>query len=341
MNIEAIDYLKIITILILLLFSGFFSCSETTLFSLTLIQREKIRGGKNRTAETILNLLKYPGRLITTILMGNDLVNIAASVIATYLFVALLGMHGKWAAVCVMTPLTMVFAEIIPKTIGIAHNEKVAPLVARPIFIFSKIITPLRWFFEKTAELILRPFGIEPHHPGTPIMEDDFLHMVDISHEDGGLRGSEKELIHNVFEFSDTLVKEVMTPLSQVFSLPHDIFVSNMIKAVKKNNFSRIPIYQNDKTNIIGILYAKDLLKIDLAKLHPKTPLDPKIFRKAIFISENNNVDSLFNFLKYKRIHMAICINSEKKVTGLIAMEDLLEALFGEIYDEHDEESFP
>ena len=213
--------------------------------------------------------------------------------------------------------------------------------MARAIFFFSRLIAPIRWLFEKTAELFLLPFGIKLHHTGAPIMEDDFLHMVDISHEDGGLKGSEKELIHNVFEFSDTLVKEVMTPLPKIFSLPHDISISNMVKAIKKNNFSRIPIFQNDPTNIIGILYAKDLLKIDLVKLHPKTPLDPKIFRKAIYISENNKVDSLFNFLKFKRIHMAICINAEKKVSGLITMEDLLEELFGEIYDEDDEEPLP
>ncbi|MBU0992905.1 MAG: hemolysin family protein [Proteobacteria bacterium] len=336
---EEIVYLKIITIFVLLIISGFFSGSETALFSLTLIQREKLRGKKNKTSMIINELLRYPGRLITTILIGNDLINITASVLATYLLISLFGIQGKWVAIAVMTPLTMVFAEIIPKTIGIAYNEKAAPIVAPPIYFFSKIIKPVRWLFETIANLIIRLFGVDRHNPAKPIMEDDFLHMVDISHEDGGLRHSEKELIHNVFEFSDTLIKDVMTPLDQFFSLPHNISIANLIKQVKKNNFSRIPVHQNDRNNITGILYAKDLLKVDLRKLNPKTTLSPRLFRKPIFISENNKIDTLFNFLKHKRIHMAICVDSNRKVTGLITMEDLLEELFGEIYDEHDEES--
>ena len=331
-------YIKIITIFVLLLFSGFFSGSETTLFSLNLIQRERFRVKGKKTADMIHELLRFPSRLITTILIGNDLINIAASVLATYLFISLFDMNGKWIAVAVMTPLTMVFAEIIPKTIGIAHNEKLAPLVAGPILAFSKLITPIRWLFELFAGLILRLFGVTGHRPLKPIMEDDFLHMVDISHEDGELKHSEKELIHNVFEFSDTLIKNAMTPLDDFFSLSCDTHVAELIRKIKKNNFSRIPVYQKDKTNIIGILYVKDLLRLDLGKLNPKSRLNTRFFRKPLFVSENNNIDMLFNYLKYKHTHMAICVNPQNTVTGLITMEDLLEELFGEIYDEHDQE---
>ena len=143
-------------IFFLLIFSGFFSGSETALFSLSLMQRERIRRSKSKKAAVIDRLLMHPKQLIITILMGNDLVNIAASVVATYLFISILGEHGKWATIVIMTPLTLLFAEVIPKTFSVAHNERVAPFVSGPLYLFSKLIIPLRWIFNESANLIIQ-----------------------------------------------------------------------------------------------------------------------------------------------------------------------------------------
>lgn len=328
--------IKIGIIFFLLIFSGFFSGSETALFSLSLMQRERIRRSKNKRAAVIDRLLMHPKQLIITILMGNDLVNIAASVVATYLFISILGEHGKWATIVIMTPLTLLFAEVIPKTFSVAHNERVAPFVSGPLYLFSKLITPLRWIFNESANLIIKLLGIKKQKPPSAIMEDDFRDMVDLSHEEGELKKMEKELIHNVFEFSDTHLFEVMTPVEKMFCLTEDMDIDTILKHIKKTPFSRIPVCKETADKITGILYVKDLLKVKSKKISGQTKLLPKICRKPFFIPETKMVDELFYILKQKHTHIAICLNDQGMVSGLVTMEDLLEELFGEIYDEHD-----
>lgn len=328
----------IIIIVFLLLFSSFFSGSEAALFSLSLLQREKLSQSGTKSGQIIDKLLSGPRRLIVTILMGNDMVNIAASVVATYMFSALFGESGKWITLAVMTPLTLIFAEVIPKTISASHNEQMAIFVSRPLDLFAKIISPLRWTFDKFADILIRLMGVKSHGSAPPIMEDDFLEMVDLSHEDGVIKRTERDLIHNVFEFSDVLVQDVMTRLENMFCLPYDIKPNELIKAVKENHFSRIPIYRENINNIVGILYAKDLLKLDLSKTTPKSGFLQSISRRPYFVKETMKVESLFQALKQRRMHMAICLNEKGNVSGLITMEDILEELFGEIYDEYDRE---
>ena len=327
---------KAALIFFLLIFSGFFSCSETALFSLSLLQRERLRKSGNKRASLVDKLLLRPRRLIITILMGNDLVNIAASVIATYLFVSLLGEYGKWVTIAAMTPLTLIFAEVIPKTIGITHNERIAPLISVPLNIFAQLISPFRWFFIKLMDCFMKLSGIKKHKPSQTIMEDDFRDMVDLSYKDGELKIVEKDLVHNVFEFSDTHVFEVMIPKEKIFCLPYDMDIESVIKSVKQNHFSRIPVFKGTVDNITGIFYAKDLLKVVTKKYKGKSKLLPVICRRPYFVQESMKVDEVFYTMKQRRTHIAICLNEQEKVSGLVSLEDILEELFGEIYDEHD-----
>jgi len=235
-----------------------------------------------------------------------------------------------------MTPLTLIFAEVIPKTISVNNNEKIAPLVSGFLHLFGTLMTPLIWLFENMANLIIKMTGIEKTTGQEVLMETDFLDMVKMGHEDGELKGIERDLIHNVFEFTDAYVFEVMIPLKKTFLLSYNMKGEEIISYVKKNRFSRIPVYKNQKENIIGILYAKDLLKIDLKKYKDKTGLLQKICRKPYFVQETEKIETLFNILKLRRIHMAICVNEHGKVTGMVSMEDILEELFGEIHDQFD-----
>jgi len=334
--LELTIIIKISIIFFLLIISGFFSGSETALFSLSLMQRERIRKSKNKSAALIDKLLMHPKQLIITILIGNDLVNIAASVVATYLFVSMIGEQGKWVTIAIMTPVTLLFAEVIPKIFSAAHNERVAPFVSKPLDIFGRLISPLRWVFNYVANSIIKLSGAERRKALPAIMEDDFRDMVDLSHKEGELKKMEKELIHNVFEFSDTRVFEVMTPLKKMFCLTEDMDIDTILKHIKEIHFSRIPVREETADKITGILYVKDLLKVKIKKIDGKTKLLPKICRKPFFIPETKMVDELFYTLKQKHTHIAICLNEQGMVSGLVTMEDLLEELFGEIYDEHD-----
>ncbi|GAB6094954.1 HlyC/CorC family transporter [Desulfatiferula olefinivorans] len=332
------EYLKIGGIVILLLISGFFSGSEATLFSLNLVQKERLRNRSKSLASMIDVLINHPKQLIITILVGNDMVNITASVIATGLFISLFPNMGEWITIAVMTPMTLIFAEVIPKTVSVAHNEIFAPVIAGPLRLFHRLFFPVRWFFEVTAEGLIRLFGVYKKEKEPMIMEDDFRDMVDLSHKDGELLNIERDFIHNVFEFSDTLVNAVMTPLKNVQSIPDGLTYHQIIKRVKKNWHSRIPVYSGSKTNITGILYVKDLLKLKPEKKNAPSSII-EILRRPIFILDTRKVDDIFHLLKKKRTHIAICHDANGSMTGLITMEDLLEELFGEIYDDYDQEA--
>jgi len=273
--------------------------------------------------------------------MGNDLVNIMASVIATYFFVSLLGEHGKWLTIAIMTPLTLIFAEVIPKTIGVTHNEKIAPLISGPLNTLAKLISPLHWILIKLTDCFIKLSGIKKHKPSPTIMEDDFRDMVDLSYKDGELKIVERDLIHNVFEFSDTHVSEVMTPKENMFCLSHDMDAESITRFVKKKHYSRIPVFKENINNIIGILYAKDLLKVVTKEYKGKAELLQGICRRPYFIQENKKIDEVFYSMKQQRTHIAICLTEQGNVSGLITLEDLLEELFGEIYDEHDPVDVP
>ncbi len=330
--------LNISIILLLLIFSGFFSGSETALFSLSSIQRERIKRTGHKKSLLINKLLSRPRKLIVTILIGNDMVNIAASVIAASLFVSFNKDHGEWITLAVMTPVTLIFAEVIPKTLGLTYNERIAPFISAPLYFFSKLIFPLRFILYNISILLSKIAGFEKRHISTAIMEDEFRALVDQSHESGEINRAERDLIHNVFEFSDTQAFEIMTPLNEIFSLSEDMTIDRAIKSVQQSRFLRIPVYRNRFDNIVGILYTKDLLKMNPGKYNENEKIIQKIYRTPFFVDENIKTDDLFHILKKKRIHIAICINKQGKVTGLLTMDDLLGELFGEIHDEYDRE---
>ena len=330
--------LNISIILLLLIFSGFFSGSETALFSLSSIQRERIKRTGHKKSLLINKLLSRPRKLIVTILIGNDMVNIAASVIAASLFVSFNKDHGEWIALAVMTPVTLIFAEVIPKTLGLTYNERIAPFISAPLYYFSKLIFPLKFILYNISILLSKLVGFEKRHISTAIMEDEFRALVDQSHESGEINRAERDLIHNVFEFSDTQAFEIMTPLNEIFSLSEDMTIDRAVKSVQQSRFLRIPVYRNRFDNIVGILYTKDLLKMNPGKYNENEKIIQKIYRTPFFVDENIKTDDLFHILKKKRIHIAICINKQGKVTGLLTMDDLLGELFGEIHDEYDRE---
>ncbi len=334
---DATENIKLLSILFLLLFSGFFSGSEASLFSLTLVQKERLKL-KSAQAKIMLDMMaQRPRQLITTILVGNDMVNIAASVMATSLFVSLYHDAGEWITILVMTPATLIFSEVIPKTLAVSHNEKLVPLVSGPLMLFSRLVYPIRWMFDFFSEIIIRTLGVFKQEKEPLVMENDFRDMVDMSHMEGKIHGLERDLIHKVFEFSDTEVKNVMTPFNSIRSIQAGLTYWEIIRFAEKTRHSRLPVYSEKNTNIVGILIVKDLLKVKPESRNCRDTIRA-LLREPVFILDTRKVADIFYTLKKKRTHIAICHDDYGDISGLVTLEDLLEEIFGEIYDEKDQE---
>lgn len=320
---------KLFIIGILLILSALFSGSETALFSL---DRFKLRLLKEQgRAGKIPELLKNPRRLLITILLGNDLINIFASAVAASLVISLWGDSYKWLSILIMVPLLVIFGEITPKTIAVNYSREFSLLVARPLSLFTRLVFPLRWLIDKIAGLFLNLFREKEHPRRDAITEDEFRTLIEVGKEEGILEETETELIHKVFGFGDTLVSEVMIPAFRVFCLPFDLSREKVLEEIKRNRYSRVPIYKKTKDNVVGILYAKDLLTLGGGWNLKEEENWQKLLRPPYFVPLGNTADQLFRKFQEKRIHLALVVNKSGKVTGLVTMEDLLEELFGEI----------
>lgn len=333
---ELLILVKIILIFILLCLSAFFSGSETALFSLGPIKLFQFKESSHPKASLVQELLEKPRRLLISILVGNECINITASALAASLCISLVGDQGKWVAITIMTPLILLFGEVLPKTIAVSHSEKFSLWVVKPISIFSKAIFPVRWIIRKVVDRIVLIFGKQKEREESIFFEEEFKELVEVGHQEGILEKEEREMIDKILKFGDTVVSSIMTPRSDMFTLPYESDIDYTIKKVKENHFSRIPIYKQEKNNIIGILNAKDLLALRSIE-NTSSNTVPNIIRSPYVIPYDKKVQDILKEFQEKKIHLALVVNEHGTVTGLVTMEDLLEELFGEIYDEFDD----
>ena len=331
---ELIILVKIILIFILLCFSAFFSGSETALFSLGSVKLFQLKESNHPKASLIQELLEKPRRLLISIIIGNESINITASALAASICISLAGTQGKWLAIAIMTPLILVFGEVIPKTIAISYSEKSSLLVAKPISTFARIIFPIRWIIKIVVDRLTSLLGKQEEKEESIFFEEEFKELVEVGHKEGIIEKEEREMIHKILKFGDTIVSSIMTPRSDMFSLPYDSDIDHIIREINENHFSRIPIYKHEKNNIIGVLNAKDLLT--LRNKQDSTIIS--IIRKPYFVPKGKKIQEVLNEFQDKKIHLALVVNEYGSVIGLVTMEDLLEELFGEIYDEFDDE---
>jgi putative hemolysin len=267
--------------------------------------------------------------------VGNECINISASALAASLCISLVGFQGKWIAIAIMTPLILLFGEVLPKTIAVSYSEKFSFFVARPLDFFSRIIFPLRWAIGRIVDAILALFSASYEKQSTIFYERELKDLIDAGHKEGVLEEEERALIHNILKFNDTPVFSVMTPYSIMFTLPHDLSIDQAIKQAKKHPFSRIPVYEKEKNDIVGILNVKDLLTMHF-KPDGNTASIRSVLRSPHFVSQDKRIHVVLKEFQEKKIHLALVVNRARKVVGLITIEDVLEELFGEIYDEFD-----
>ncbi|MBU0662355.1 MAG: hemolysin family protein [Candidatus Diapherotrites archaeon] len=326
--------LNLMALLVLILLSAFFSSVETAFVSLNRLRVRKLVRSKARFAVLIEQLKARPHRLLITILVGNNFVNVAAAAVATNLALNIMGSEAQGTAIAIatgaMTFLLLVFGEITPKAIAIRNAEFICQIAAKPLHYLSIILTPVIWVLEKITGAIISITG-EKQKVET-VTEDEVRAMVAVGEEEGQIKRSEREMIQRIFKFNDIPVEDVMTPRTEIAAVEAGTKIEDLPKVLKGVQFSRIPVYKDDADRIVGILYSKDVKDCLLAG--KKSCAVGKIMRPAVFVPPTKKIDKLLREFQNRHVHMAIVIDEYGGVLGLVTIEDLLEELVGEIIDE-------
>ncbi len=327
---------QLISLIILLIFSAFFSASETALMSLSKIRLRHMVESEIKGAELISNLLKNPSKLLGAILVGNNIANIGASALATSLAINYWKDSGVAIATASMTILVLIFAEITPKSLAAQNSEKIALKVAKPVRLITLILNPLVTVLIHLTNTIIKLLGGKIDTKRPFITEEELKTMVSVSHEEGVLEGEEKQMIYNVFEFGDSQAKDVMTPRTDMIVANIKSTYEDLIKIFKEEQFSRLPIYEETIDNIIGILYIKDLIFFEDEK---EEFTIEKHMRVPYFTYEFKSTVDLFADMRAKRIPIAILLDEYGGTAGLVTIEDLVEEIVGDIEDEYDDDT--
>jgi CBS domain containing-hemolysin-like protein len=317
---------QIVVLSVLLLLSGFFSSAETALFSISKAKAIHLAKEKGYSNSLIKKMKDDPHRLLSTILIGNNVVNVGASALATAITLNLVASNAVGITTGVMTFLILIFGEIFPKSIATRNNVLIARLVIIPLYWLSIVFTPvifmLNFIPKLTGKMRKKAY----------VTEEELMTFVEVVEEEGGIEEEEKELIENIFEFDDTSASEIMTPRADMYVINVDDELN--LEAVIRSGFTRLPVIEEDIDHVIGILNIKDLF------MHQVTSSEPvdirKIMSEPYFVPENKKLDNLLQQFKKRKQHMAIIVDEHGGVSGLITLEDALEEIVGEIIDETD-----
>ena len=328
--------IQIILLVILLAGSSFFSASETALMSLSKIKIRHMEEDGVKGAKLVGSLLENSNRLLTSILIGNNIVNIAATSITTSLFTSLLGAQGVAAATGLMTVLVLIFGEITPKTIAASTPEKVSLIVSKPIKLFMIILKPVVGIFNVITKIIFKLLGVDDHGVRPFITEEELKTMVNVSHEEGLLEIEEREIINNVFEFGDMQAKEAMVQRLDIVAIDIEDTYEEIIELFKTEKLSRMPVYEETIDDIIGILNIKDIIFLSDEEIENFDI--KKYIREPFFTYEFKKITQLLEEMKKDKSQMAVVVDEYGGTAGLITIEDLVEVIVGDIEDEYDEE---
>ncbi|MEY8320133.1 hemolysin family protein [Lachnospiraceae bacterium 46-61] len=324
----------ILILLILVCGSAFFSASETALTSLNKIKLRNMVEENVKNADKIQKLIDDPNRLLSSILIGNNLVNNAAASLTTMIAVSLLGgQSGVGAATMIITIIILIFGEITPKTLASQNAEKVSLGVAKIISGVVIISTPVVKVMNLITNGLIRILGGDTSGKTPTITEAELKTMVNVSHEEGVLEVDERRMINNVFDFGDSKAKDVMTPRTDMICVEDNITYDEIVSIFKEERFSRLPVYHESVDNIVGILYVKDIIFIDVE--HFKTT---DYMREPFFTYESKPISELFSEMRNNRIPAAIVLDEYGGTSGLVTLEDMVEEIVGDISDEYDEQ---
>lgn len=330
------NLIQIIFLIVLLIGSAFFSASETALMSLSKIRIRYMQDEGVKGAKLVSSLIENPNKLLSSILVGNNVVNIAATSISTSLFIGLMGEKGVALATAVMTVLVLIFGEITPKTIAANNSEKVSLLVSKPIKAIIFILRPIVWIFNIITNIIFKLFGITNKGAKSFITEEELKTMVNVSHEEGVLEMEEREIINNVFEFGDMQAKNAMVQRIDMVAIDMEDSYDEIIQVFKTEKLSRMPVYEETIDDIVGILNIKDIIFLSDEEIES---FDIKNYmREPFFTYEFKKITQLLEEMKLEKSQMAIVVDEYGGTSGILTIEDLVEVIVGDIEDEYDEE---
>lgn len=330
---EKTDIIELIILIFLLILSAFFSSAETALSSISRAKMRSLEEEGKRHARTLSKVIDNYDRMLSTILVGNNIVNLSASSLATTLTYRVFGNKFVSLATGVLTLLVLVFGEIVPKTAARHNAEKMSLFFSVPIRFLMMVFFPIVFVIDHIAGFFLKIFGLNKEHQGQ-ITESELRSYVDVSHEDGVIESDEREIINNVFDFSDSVAKDIMIPRIDMSSIPEDATFREVMKVFRETMYTRLPVYREEKENVIGFINIKDLIRLKDSGTFSVS----KFIREGYFTYEYKKTNDLMLEMRAQSKNLAFVNNEYGATVGMITLEDLLEEIVGEIRDEYDQD---
>ncbi|MCF0134378.1 MAG: HlyC/CorC family transporter [Blautia sp.] len=328
------DIIQICTLILLILLSAFFSSAETAMTTVNQIHIQALMDEGDKKARILYRIISDPGKMLSTILIGNNIVNMAASALMTTLTIRLFGNIYVGIATGILTLLILIFGEITPKTLAAIHAEKLALSYAKWIYAIMVALTPVIFLITAMANGIMMLLGIDPNKKNTSMTEHELRTLVGVGEEDGIIENEEKQMIYNVFDFGDSCAKDVMIPRIDMTFIDVDSTYENLMETFREVKHTRYPVFENNTDNVIGIINMKDIL------IYPKDQFFSirDILREPYFTFEHKPTADLLIEMRKASLNLAIVLDEYGSTAGLVTLEDLLEEIVGEIRDEYDED---
>lgn len=326
--------IQIFTVIVLLCLSAFFSSAETALTTVNRMRVRTLAEAGDKPAIILTKVIENPSKMLSTILVGNNIVNLSASSIMTTLTMQVFGSKAVGIATGVLTLLILVFGEITPKTVSTIYPEQIAFKYARIIYYLMIIFTPVIFFVNQLSLFVLFVLRIDPNKKKDPITEEELRTIVEVSHEEGVIESEEKKMINNVFDFGDSVAKDIMVPRIDMVMVEANATYEELIEVFREEHFTRIPIYEDTTDNVIGIINMKDLILFDKSE-----PFSVRSFlREPLYTYEFKKTAELMVDMRQTFNNTVIVLDEYGATAGLITLEDMLEEIVGEIRDEYDQD---
>lgn len=334
---ESPVFLNVILIVVCLLAVAILSSSESSIIAVNKFRLRHLIDSGDKKALALQRILNQHDKLFSAVILSGNLFTVLATSLGTALAIRYFGREGGViSATIVMTFLTVVFGELAPKTFAVTHSERVSLLVAKPLELFIKLISPAIWIFKVSANSVLRLFGVKERPPSPFVTEEEIKAMIKIAEEERVIKAEEKKLLHRIFEFGDTEVSEAMIPRTEIAAIPEEASVADAMRLVSEKGFSRYPVIKENIDNIMGMLYLKDLL-IKMAQADISEKQVKEFMRDAYYIPANKMVSELLDDMRKKKIHIAVVVDEHGGTEGLVTLEDLMEEIVGGLQDEFEE----
>jgi putative hemolysin len=326
--------IRLVLVILLLGLSGFFSSAETALTTVSKMRIRTLAEAGDKKAITLMKVIENPGKMLSMILVGNNIVNLSASSMMTTLTMELFGSKAVGVATGVLTLLILVFGEITPKTMATLNAERLSLAYAGIVYWLMRLLTPVIFLVNKLSTAVMFLLRVDPNKKPDAITEDELRTIVEVSHEEGVIESEEKKMINNVFDFGDAVARDVMVPRIDMVMVDVNATYKELIELFRKERFTRIPVYENSTDNVIGIINVKDFLLYDNAQKFSLRDL----LRQPLYTYEYKKTAELMVEMRKTSNNIIIVLDEYGATAGLITLEDMLEEIVGDIRDEYDED---